>query len=148
LSISAVRHGRASLFAFTSEGTSAKARDQCSRRFPGVLKHSFPRTNAGAPTSFKRGREMRDETAPNEEEATAQMGIISSHIVHIVIWLCRPLKGTWFLLLLLPGTAVPGSGFFRPFRDWFAEGICGRTGLELCWKRVETTYPAGPPPRS
>ncbi len=35
------------------------------------------------------------------------------------VWLCRPLKGTWFPLVSFPGTAVPGSGFFRPFRDWF-----------------------------
>ena len=27
-------------------------------------------------------------------------------------------------LLSFPGTAVPGSGFFRPFRDWLAEKIC------------------------
>jgi hypothetical protein len=36
-------------------------------------------------------------------------------------WLWRPLKGTWFPLVSFPGTPVPGSGFFRPFRDWFAE---------------------------
>src|ERR1700722_7690141 len=39
------------------------------------------------------------------------------------VWLCRPLKGTWFPLLSFPGTPVPGSGFFRPFRDWFADGF-------------------------
>jgi hypothetical protein len=27
-------------------------------------------------------------------------------------------------LVSFPGTPVPGSGFFRPFRDWFAEKIC------------------------
>jgi hypothetical protein len=48
------------------------------------------------------------------------------------VGLCRPLKGTWFPLVSFPGTAVPGSGFLRPFRDWFAEKICGRTGLEVC----------------
>jgi hypothetical protein len=35
--------------------------------------------------------------------------------------LWRPLKGTWLPLVSFPGTPVPGSGFFRPFRDWFAE---------------------------
>jgi hypothetical protein len=39
-------------------------------------------------------------------------------------WLCRPLEGTRFPVLCFPGTAVPGSGFFHPFRDWFAEKIC------------------------
>jgi hypothetical protein len=43
-----------------------------------------------------------------------------------VVGLWRPLKGTWFPLLSFPGTPVPGSGFFRPFRDWFTEKICGR----------------------
>jgi hypothetical protein len=52
-------------------------------------------------------------------------------------WLCRPLKGTWFPLRSFPDTAVPRSGFFRPFRDWFAEKLCGRTVLELCWKPEE-----------
>jgi hypothetical protein len=59
----------------------------------------------------------------NNEKAMAQMRIISSHIVHIISWLWRPLKGTWFPLPSFPGTAVPGSGFCRPFRDWFAEGF-------------------------
>jgi hypothetical protein len=34
---------------------SAKAQDQCSRLFPGVLKHSFPRMNFGGSHPFKEG---------------------------------------------------------------------------------------------
>jgi hypothetical protein len=55
-------------------------------------------------------------------------------------WFVPSPEGDLFPLLCFPGTAVPGSGFLRPFRDWFAEKICGRTGLELCRKR---TTPAG-----
>ena len=45
-------------------------------------------------------------------------------------WLFRPLKGTWFPLVSFPGTSVPGSGFFRTFRDWFAEKICGNRATD------------------
>ena len=38
-------------------------------------------------------------------------------------------KGDLVSVGFLPGTAVPGSGFLRPFRDWFAEKICGRDGI-------------------
>jgi hypothetical protein len=32
-------------------------------------------------------------------------------------------------LVSFPGTPVPGSGFYRPFRDWFAERfVAGRIG--------------------
>ena len=37
-------------------------------------------------------------------------------------------KGDLVSVVLLSGTSVPGSGFFRPSRDWFAEMICGRDG--------------------
>ena len=38
----------------------------------------------------------------------------------------RP-KGDLVFFLSFAGTPVPGSGFFRPFRDWFAENFYGRT---------------------
>ena len=47
-------------------------------------------------------------------------------------WLCRPLKGAWFPLLSFPGTAVPGSGFFRPSRDWFAERFVFKSRGPVC----------------
>jgi hypothetical protein len=56
-------------------------------------------------------------------------------------WLWRPLKGTRFPLVCFPGTPVPGSGFFRPFRDWFAERICGQVGCGVPLKG--TWFPLG-----
>jgi hypothetical protein len=50
LLISAVAAGPSAFVRAHQRRASAKAQDRCSRLFPGVLKHSFPRMNAGAPT--------------------------------------------------------------------------------------------------
>jgi hypothetical protein len=60
--------------------------------------------------------------------------------------LCRPLKGTWLTLLSFPGTSVPGSGLFRPFRDWFAEiEFAEKSNMHPCkpytLSRVESRNP-------
>jgi hypothetical protein len=53
-------------------------------------------------------------------------------------WEKAPLSTMRNTLVSFPGTPVPGSGFFRPLRDWFAVGRVE----ELCWMGLETARPA------
>jgi hypothetical protein len=51
------------------------------------------------------------------------------------------------IAFLSPGTPVPGSGFFRPFRDWFAEKIWLWRPLNGTWFPL-LSFPGTPVPGS